>query len=99
MDRALFGYEPLTGFITICCFLVFNFVFYFLQRDGTKVAPLCVIGATLLQICHRLLATLRQIVTVGKRVWASLWKICHWVSEVIGNPLTNSSEGISNFCK
>jgi hypothetical protein len=61
MDRALFGDEPLTGFITICCFLVSNFVFYFLQRYCTKVAPLCVIGATLLQIYHRLLATLRQV--------------------------------------
>ncbi len=61
MDRALFGDEPLTGFITICCFLVFNFVFYFLQRYCTKVAPLCVSGATLLQIYHRLIATLRQI--------------------------------------
>jgi hypothetical protein len=29
MDRALLGDEPLTGFITICCFLVFNFVFYY----------------------------------------------------------------------
>jgi hypothetical protein len=42
MNRALFGDEPLTGFITICCFLVFNFVFYFLQRYCRKVAPLCV---------------------------------------------------------
>jgi hypothetical protein len=49
MDRALLGDEPLTGFITICCFLVFNFVFYLLQRYCTKVVPLCVIGATLLQ--------------------------------------------------
>jgi hypothetical protein len=72
MDRASFGDELLTGFITICCFLVFNFVFYFLQRYCTKVAPFCVIGATLLQICHRLLATLGQFVTGGKRVWASL---------------------------
>jgi hypothetical protein len=47
MDRALFGDEPLAGFITICCFLVFNFVFYFLQRYCTKVAPLCVIGEPL----------------------------------------------------
>jgi hypothetical protein len=29
MDRALLGDESLTGFITICCFLVFNFVFYY----------------------------------------------------------------------
>ncbi len=65
MDRALFGDEPLTGFITICCFLVFNFVFYFLQRYCTKVASLCVFGTTLLQIYNRLLATLRQICSRG----------------------------------
>jgi hypothetical protein len=29
MDIALLGDEPKTGFITICCFLVFNFVFYY----------------------------------------------------------------------
>jgi hypothetical protein len=30
---------------------------------------------------------------------ATLWQICHRVSEVIGNPLTNSPEGIDKFCK
>jgi hypothetical protein len=28
-----------------------------------------------------------------------LWQISHRVSELIGKPLTNSSEGIGNFCK
>jgi hypothetical protein len=30
---------------------------------------------------------------------ATLWQICNRVSEVISNPLTNSPEGIGNFCK
>jgi hypothetical protein len=30
MDRALFGDEPMIVFLTIFCFLVFNFEFYFL---------------------------------------------------------------------
>jgi hypothetical protein len=28
-----------------------------------------------------------------------LWQISHRVSELIGKPQTNSSEGIGNFCK
>jgi hypothetical protein len=75
-------------------FLVFYFEFYFLRRYCTKVAPLCVIGATLLQMYHRLLAALYQICYRGKRVLATLWQIYSRVSEVTGNPLTNSSEGI-----
>jgi hypothetical protein len=39
MDRALFGDEPLTGFITFCCFLVFNFVFYFSSEVLHKGCP------------------------------------------------------------
>jgi hypothetical protein len=50
-------------------------------------------------MCQRLLATLWQIFTGGKRVLATLWQICNRVSEDIGNPLTNSPEGIDNFCK
>ncbi len=83
MDRAFFGDEPLTGFITICCFLVFNFVFYFLQRYDIKAALLCAVGAILLQICHRLLAPLRQICYGGKRVLAILWQIFHTVSRLM----------------
>jgi hypothetical protein len=64
-----------------------------------KGAPLCAIVAILLQICHKLLATHRQISYGGKRVLATLWQIFHRVSEVNGSPLTNSSEGISTFCK
>jgi hypothetical protein len=50
MNRALFEYEPLIVFITFYCFLVFNFEFYFLRGTYcTKFAPLCAVGATLLQ--------------------------------------------------
>ncbi len=55
------SHEPVIVFINIFCFLVFNFEFYFLQRYCTQVATLCVIGATFLQICQRLLASLWQI--------------------------------------
>jgi hypothetical protein len=48
MDRSLFDDEPLIVFMTISSWF-FNFEFYFLQRYCTKVAPLCTIGATLLQ--------------------------------------------------
>jgi hypothetical protein len=50
MDRASFGEEPLIVFITIYCFLVFKFEFYFLQRYCAKFASLFAIRATLLQI-------------------------------------------------
>ena len=71
MDRALFRDEPLTGFITICCFLVFNFEFYFLQRYCRKVASLCAIGATLLQCAKGCWQPSGKFFTAGKRVWAT----------------------------
>ncbi len=83
MDRALFGDDPLIVFITICCFLVFNFKFYFLQRCCTKVVPLYVTGATLLQICQKLLTT--------------LCKICYRGSEDIDNLLTNLLWGVRGY--
>jgi hypothetical protein len=43
-DRALFGDEPQIVFIFICCFLVFNFEFYFLQRCCKKVVRSYVMG-------------------------------------------------------
>ncbi len=52
MDKALFGDEPLYLFVTIYCFFVFNFEFYFLQRYCTKIAFLYVAEATLLQMCY-----------------------------------------------
>jgi hypothetical protein len=85
MDRVLIWDEPLIVFTTIHCFLVFNFEFYVLQRYCTKVAPLCAIGAILLQMCLRLLATFWKNCYRGKRVLATLWQICNRVSEVLGN--------------
>ncbi len=79
IDRALFGDETLTVFITIYCILVFKksssgekisllwgkasiiYNISVIQRYCTMVSPLCAIGATLLQMCHMLLATLWQI--------------------------------------
>ncbi len=79
---------------TICCFSVFNFEFDFLQRYCTTVASLCVIGAILLQMCHRLLATLRQICYGGdRRQWQPSGKFVIGCQRV----LTNSSEGIGGF--
>ncbi len=43
MDRALLGDKPLTGFITICCFLVFKFVFYY-QRFPSYLGSV--------ELCH-----------------------------------------------
>jgi hypothetical protein len=102
MDRSLFEDESLIVCITFYFFLVFNFEFYFLQRYSycTKVAPLCEIGATLLQCaigCWQPFGN--KFVTGSKRVLATLWQICNWASEVVGNPLTNFPKGICNFCK
>ncbi len=79
MDRALFGDEPLIVFITIYCFLVFNFEFYFLQRYCTKVASLDVIGP----FCKCAIGCWQlsgKFVTGGKEVLATLWQICYRVS-------------------
>jgi hypothetical protein len=73
MDRALFGGEPMIVCKTFCCHLVVNFEFYFLQRYCMKVVPLYAIGATVLQMCQSLLATIKQI--------------CYGGSEGIDNPL------------
>ncbi len=99
MERGLFRDEPLIIFIPIYCFLVFNFEFYFLQRFCTKVASLCTIGATLLQCAKGCWQPSGKFFTGGKRVLATLGQICNRVSEVIGNPLTNSPEGIDKFFK
>jgi hypothetical protein len=99
MDRALFGDKPLIIFKPIYCFLVFNFEFYFVQRYCTQVASLCAIGATLLQCAKGCWQPSCKFVIGGTRVLPTLRKICNRMSEVIGNPLTNSPEGIDNFCK
>jgi hypothetical protein len=94
MDRSFFEDEHLIVFITIYFFLVFNFEFYFLQRYCKKVAPLCEIGATLLQCaigCWQPFGN--KFVTGSKRVLATLWQICNWASEVVGNPLTHFPKG------
>jgi hypothetical protein len=87
-------------FITIYLFLVFNFEFYFLQRYCTKVkvAPLCAIGATLLQCAIGCWQPSGKFVTGSKKVLATLWQICNRASEVTGNHLTNSPKGIGIFC-
>ncbi len=64
VDRALFGDEPLIVFKFICCFLVFNFEFYFLQRCFKKVALLYVIRVSLLQMCQ----VVGEFVIGGQRV-------------------------------
>jgi hypothetical protein len=92
MERALFGDETLIFLKFICCFLVFNFEFYFLRRCCRKVASLYVIEATLLQMCQSCCNPSGKLVIGGQRVFATLWPIFYWESEVIGNPLTNSSE-------
>ncbi len=99
MERALFRDEPLIFFRPIYCFLVFNLEFYFLHRYCTKVASLCAIGTTLLQCAKGCQQPSGKFFTGGKRVLATLWQICNRVSEVIGNLLTNSIEGIDKFCK
>jgi hypothetical protein len=68
MERALFGDQPLIVFITISCFSVFNFGYYVLQRYCTRVAPLCVIGATLLKCAVGYWQPSSKFVTGGKRV-------------------------------
>jgi hypothetical protein len=98
MDRSLSGDEPLIVFIIIYCFLVFNFEFCFLKRYCTKVAPLCAVVATLLECAIGCWQPSGKFVTRGKRVLATLWQFVT-VSEVIGNPKTNSPEGIGNWCK
>ncbi len=99
MEVPLFGDEPLKVLITNCCFLVFIFEFYFLQRYCRKVAPMCVIGATLFKCSIGCWQPSGKFVTGGKRVLATLWQICYRVLEVIGNPLANFPEDICNFCK
>ncbi len=99
MDKALYGDEPLIDYIIVYYFLVFDFEFFCLQRYCTKVALLCIIGATLLQYAIGCWQPSSKIITGCKRVLAALCKISHRVSEVIGNPLTNSSEGIDTFAK
>jgi hypothetical protein len=89
MDRALFGDEPRIVFFYL------NFTFF--RVIERRLPPLRAIRATLLQIYHRLLATLWQICYRRKRVYATLWQIFHRVSEVIGNPLANSSEVLATF--
>jgi hypothetical protein len=74
MDRAFFGDEPLIVFITISCFLVFNFELYFLQRDYTKVAPLCAIGATLLECVIGCWQPSGKFVTGVRGYWKSSGK-------------------------
>jgi hypothetical protein len=101
MYRALFGNEPLIVFVTIYCFLFFNFEFYFSSEALHK-------GCLFVCIWGNLFANVLYIgcwkpsgkfVTGGKRVLATFWQISFKVSEVISKPLTNSSEGIDNFCK
>jgi hypothetical protein len=71
MDRAD---EPLIVFKTNCRSFVHKIEFYFLQRGiFRKIVTLYVNGATLLQMC--------------KRLFATIWQICHMVSENTGNPL------------
>ncbi len=66
--------------------MVSNLEFYLLQRYCTKVAPLCAPGATLLQMCHRLLATLWQIFYKGcPRLLATLWQIPQRVLATFAN--------------
>jgi hypothetical protein len=73
---ALFGDEPLiVFFITIYCFLVFNFEFYFFQRYCIRVAPLCAIGGTRLQCAIGCWQPSGKLVKGGKRVLATLWQI------------------------
>jgi hypothetical protein len=96
MDKALARDVPLI----VCNYLLllgFNFEFYLLQRYCTKVASSCAIGATLLQCAKGCWQPIAKFVTGGKRVLADFWQICNRVSEVIGNPLTNSPDGIGNF--
>jgi hypothetical protein len=76
MDRALIADESLAVFKFICCFLVFNCEFYFLQGCCKNVAPLYVIVETLLQICQRLLTNpLAILLQMVRRVSATLWPI------------------------
>jgi hypothetical protein len=99
MDRAVFGDEPLIVFINIYCFSVFNFEFYFLQRYGRKDALRVQMGQPSCKDAFGCSKPSNKFVTGGKRVLATLWQICNRVSKVNGSPLTNSPEGIGNFCK
>jgi hypothetical protein len=86
-------------FITIYCFLFLpmNFTFF---RGIAQMLPLGVhLGQPSCKYAIGCWQPSRKFVTVGKRVLATLWQICYTVSEVIGNPLANYQEGISNFCK
>jgi hypothetical protein len=55
--------------------MVFKFEFYYLRSYGTKVAPLFVIGATLLQMCQKLLAPFSKFVTGGQGPWQPSGKL------------------------
>jgi hypothetical protein len=97
MDRVLFGDELLSVFNFICCFLVFKYKFYFLHRCSKKVALSYVIRGP----AYKCVRGCRhgKFVIGGKRVLATLCPIFYRVSEGTGDdPLTNSQEGIDNFC-
>jgi hypothetical protein len=65
MDTALFGDEPLIVLLLIGFYLSILLSSEVLHR----VAPLCAIGAILLQMCHRLLATLWQMLQGLRGYW------------------------------
>ncbi len=99
MDRALFWDVSLIVFIPIYCFLVFTFNFTFFRGIAHSL-PLCVqLGQPSSKCAKGCRQASGKFVTGGKRVSATLWQICNRVSEVIGNPLPNSPEGIGNFFK
>ncbi len=74
------------NFCNYLLILCFNFEFYFLRRYCTTVALLYIIGATLLQMCHKLLDS-DKFVTMGERVLATLCIGCQRLLATLGQNL------------
>jgi hypothetical protein len=64
-----------------------------------KVVPLYAIGATVLQMCQSLLATIKQMLRGVRGYWQPSGNLFSDTRVLATNPLTNSLKGIGNFCK
>jgi hypothetical protein len=98
MERAFFRDEPMIIFIPIYCFLVFNFEFTFFRGIAQRL-PLCVqLGQPFCNVPKVVSNPLANFLQGVSGYWQPSGKFVT-ESEVIGNPLTDSPEGIDKFCK
>jgi hypothetical protein len=102
MDRALFGDEPLLFLKTICWFFVDNFgvgcLKMFILRKGCPVV--CNWGNHPANVSEAVGNSGPHLLQ-GFRgcIYATLCQTRYRMLESIGDPQTNSSGGIGNFCK